>query len=107
MIRVFALSCGSLEFDRSLFFPAQAGGKRMATPVPCYLIVHPMGKLLFDTGLHCEAQTDPAGRLGRRVASLFAVRSHAGEDVVSQLGTLGIRPSEIRYVVKVERPSNR
>jgi N-acyl homoserine lactone hydrolase len=99
MFRVFALSCGSLEFDRSLFFPAQPQGERMATPVPCYLIVHPRGKLLFDTGIHCDARTDPVGRLGRRVASLFAVRSGAGEDVVSQLATMGIRASEIRYVV--------
>src|SRR5204862_3006315 len=41
----------------------------------------------------------PAGRLGKRVASLFAIRSRTGEDVVAQLATLGIRPDEIHYVV--------
>lgn len=99
MLRVYALSCGSLEFDRSLFFPAEAPGTRFVAPVSSYLIVHPRGKLVFDTGISCDALADPAGRLGKRVASLFAIRSGAGEDVVAQLAALGIRPDDIRYVV--------
>ena len=99
MLRVYALSCGSLEFDRSLFFPASAAGLRIAAPVSSYLIVHPKGKLLFDTGIHCDALTDPVARLGKRIASLFAIRSRAGEDVVSQLAALGVGPDDIRYVV--------
>lgn len=99
MLRVYALSCGSLEFDRSLFFPAEAPGTRFVAPVSSYLVVHPRGKLVFDTGISCDALADPAGRLGKRVASLFAIRSGAGEDVVAQLAALGIRPDDIRFVV--------
>jgi glyoxylase-like metal-dependent hydrolase (beta-lactamase superfamily II) len=33
------------------------------------------------------------------VASLFALRSRTGEDVVSRLATLGLKPDDIRYVV--------
>jgi len=99
MLRVYALSCGSLEFDRSLFFPAEAPGIRFVAPVSSYLVVHPKGKLVFDTGISCDALADPAGRLGKRVASLFAIRSGAAEDVVSQLAALAIRPDDIRYVV--------
>lgn len=99
MLRVYALSCGSLEFDKSLFFPANAQGMRIVAPVSSYLIVHPKGKVVFDTGIHCDALADPAGRLGKRIASLFAIRSRAGEDVVSQLAALGIKPDDIRYVV--------
>jgi glyoxylase-like metal-dependent hydrolase (beta-lactamase superfamily II) len=99
MLRVYALSCGSLEFDKSLFFPAEAQGARITTPVSSYLVVHPKGKLVFDTGISCDALTDPAGRLGKRVASLFAIRSRAGEDVISQLAGLGIEPDQIRTVV--------
>lgn len=99
MLRVYALSCGSLEFDRSLFFPAEAQGTKITTPVSSWLVVHPKGKLVFDTGISCEALPDPAGRLGKRVASLFSIRSRPGEDVVSQLATLGLAPGDIRYVV--------
>lgn len=99
MLRIHALSCGSLEFDRSLFFPAEAQGTAMVAPVASWLVVHPQGKLLFDTGISCDALADPAGRLGQRVASLFRLRSGAGEDAVSQLAALGFRPDDIRYVV--------
>jgi glyoxylase-like metal-dependent hydrolase (beta-lactamase superfamily II) len=71
----------------------------MAVPVCSYLIVHPQGKLLFDTGVHCDALSDPVARLGKRIAALFALRSRAGEDVVSQLAALALRPDDIRYVV--------
>jgi N-acyl homoserine lactone hydrolase len=99
MLRLYALSCGSLEFDRSLFFPADAPGTPLIAPVESYLVVHPKGKLVFDTGISCDALADPAARLGKRVASLFALRSRAGEDVVSQLGVLGLRPDDIQHVV--------
>jgi len=99
MLRAYALSCGALEFDKSLFFPASAPGERIVAPVSSYLIVHPQGRLVFDTGVHCDALADPAGRLGKRIAALFTLRSRAGEDVVSQLAALGLKPNDIRYVV--------
>jgi glyoxylase-like metal-dependent hydrolase (beta-lactamase superfamily II) len=99
MLRVHALYCGSLEFERKLFFPADGEGVCMVAPVSSYLIVHPQGKVLFDTGIHCDARTDPAGRLGKRIASLFGIRSQAGEDPVGQLALLGLKPGDIRYVV--------
>ena len=89
MLRVHALSCGSLEFDRNLFFPAEAPGTKITTPVSSWLVVHPQGKLVFDTGISCEALPDPAGRLGKRVASLFAIRSRAGEDVARHTFDIG------------------
>ena len=99
MLRVYALSCGSLEFEKQLFFPASAAGERIVAPVSSYLIVHPKGKLVFDTGIHCDALADPVARLGKRVASLFEIRSRADEGVVGQLAALGVRPEEIRTVV--------
>jgi glyoxylase-like metal-dependent hydrolase (beta-lactamase superfamily II) len=98
-MRVYALSCGALEFEKNLFFPANAAGERIVAPVSSYLIVHPQGKLLFDTGIHCDALTDPVGRLGKRISSLFAVRARADEGVVGQLALLGLKPDDIRYVV--------
>lgn len=68
MVKIYALCCGCLEFDRKLFFPESDRGIAMTVPVPSYLIVHPKGKVLFDTGLHCDATRDPVGRLGENVA---------------------------------------
>ncbi len=99
MLRIHALSCGALEFDRSLFFPAEAQGTAMVAPVASWLVVHPQGKVLFDTGISCDALADPAGRLGRRVASLFRIRAGADDNPVARLAALGIEPGDIRTVV--------
>lgn len=98
-MRIYALACGWLEFERNLFFPGADEGVKLRTPVSSYLVVHPRGTLVFDTGFHCDALADPAARLGKRVASMFAIRSGAGEDVVRQLATLGLAPDDIDFVV--------
>jgi glyoxylase-like metal-dependent hydrolase (beta-lactamase superfamily II) len=61
-------------------------------------VSHPRGFLLFDTGVHRQAITDPVGRLGERRAQLFGVRSGPGDHVVGQLDTLGLWPAEIGLV---------
>jgi N-acyl homoserine lactone hydrolase len=99
MVQIYALSCGALEFDRSLFFPAAEPGVDITMPVSSFLVVHPAGKLIFDTGVHRDARTDPARRLGKRVASLFRLHAREDEDPVGQLALLGLRPDDIRYVV--------
>jgi hypothetical protein len=42
-----------------------ARGARMTVPVIGFLIAHPRGNVLVDTGVHRQALTDPVGRLGR------------------------------------------
>ena len=32
---------------------------RLKVPVPCFLVEHPNGLVLFDTGLHPDTQDDP------------------------------------------------
>jgi N-acyl homoserine lactone hydrolase len=60
MMQIYALCCGSLEFDRHIFFPDHAPGTRMTIPVSSYLLIHPKGRGLFDTGVHRQAITDPS-----------------------------------------------
>ena len=50
-------------------------------PIPAYLIEHPKGTALFDTGMHPDCQHDPAGRVGARLAGLFAFDYHPGEEI--------------------------
>jgi len=99
MMQIYALCCGYLEFDRHVFFPDRAPGTRMTIPVSSYLLIHPNGRVLFDTCVHCQAITDPIGRLGERRATRFTVRSQVVDDVVSQLARVGMRPADIMYVI--------
>ncbi len=99
MVSIFALCCGYLEFDRKLFFPQSDRGTSMTIPIPSYLLIHPKGKILFDTGLHCDVTTDPLGRLGAGVAKYYTVRSRRNENVIDQLALMGLGAGDISHVV--------
>ena len=97
-MRVYALCGGYLDLDASSFFPDGAPRARWTVPVPCYLVAHPRGHLLFDTGVHADARVDPVARLGAQRAARFGVRSGPADDAVSQLALLGLRPDDLTYV---------
>ena len=95
-MRLFALTCGWLTGHAGGFLAGEEG--RLRVPVPCYLIDHPRGRVLFDSGLHPEVADDPAGRLGL-AATIFDVEFAPGEDVAGRLAALEVDPGTIRYLV--------
>ena len=97
MIQIFALCGGYLELPRESMI-RDAPPARWTVPISCFLVAHPRGRLLFDTGLHCETMTNMLGRYGEERAKRFGVHSRKGDDVVSQLGRLGLRPADVAYV---------
>ena len=99
MLTVYALCGGHIDLDLSTFFAGTAPGTRRVVPVGAYLVVHPRGRLLLDTGVHPAAVDDPVGRLGAGRAARFGIRSASTDNVVSQLALLGLRPDDVRYVV--------
>jgi len=99
MTSVYALCGGLIDLDLSGFFCDKAPGSRATVPVICFLIAHPQGNVLVDTGVHRQALTDPVGRLGEGRASRFTLRSSSTDEVVSQLALLGLVPDQVRYVV--------
>jgi glyoxylase-like metal-dependent hydrolase (beta-lactamase superfamily II) len=68
-------------------------------PVPVYLIEHPKGRVLFDTGLHPDCRNDPEGRLGPRLAGLFRIGFRPGEEVSARLEAIGRDPAQIDLVI--------
>ena len=61
-LSLYALTCGHIEgeFGRLM----EGGEGNITVPIPVFLIEHPKGRALFDTGLHPDCQHDAAGRLG-------------------------------------------
>jgi glyoxylase-like metal-dependent hydrolase (beta-lactamase superfamily II) len=97
MVQIHVLCGGYLSLNRASMISDSTEG-RWTVPVACYLVTHPQGRVLFDTGVHCQAIADPVGRLGEERAKRIGVRSQAGDEVVSQLARVGLRPDDIRYV---------
>jgi len=97
-IAVHALCTGAIELDRASMVSDLPPGQPWTVPVLSFLVHHPKGRLLFDTGVHCQARVDPLARLGPERIKRLTVKSGAGEDVVPQLALLGLRPDDVQYV---------
>ncbi len=96
-LAVYALTCGWLEGE--LGHLMEGGEGRIRLPIPAYLIEHPNGTALFDTGMHPDCQLDPAARVGARIAGLFAFDYHRGEEISARLAALGRDPARIDLIV--------
>ena len=96
-LSVHAFTCGHLEgeFGRVM----EGGTGEIAMPVPVFLIEHPKGRALFDTGLHPDCQHDPVGRLGERMAGLYNIRFSPGEEINARLEALGRDPARIDLII--------
>ena len=96
-LKVYALTCGHLEGD--LGHLMEGGEGRIRLPIPSYLIEHPKGTALFDTGMHPDCQHDPAARVGARIAGLFAFNYRAGEEIGARLEARGHDPAGIDLII--------
>lgn len=93
-VRLYAFDCGRIDFKDMAFFSdtGEYDGKAGSLVDPCFLIRHPKGLLLWDTGLGDAL-------LGRNDAPNEAgvsVRVHVR--LLDQLKNIGIAPSDVTYV---------
>ena len=90
-IRVYALDCGHLEFKNMSFFSdtGEYDGQTGAIAVPCFLIRHPKGILMWDTGL---SPNFPKG------ANAVGVSGAIDVPVEKQLQQLGLAPADVKYL---------
>ena len=96
-LKVFALTCGHLTGD--LGHLMEGGEGRVRVPIPAYLIEHPKGTAVFDTGMHPDCQHDPAARVGPRMTGLFEFDYHPGEEISTRLEALDRDPVKIDLVI--------
>jgi glyoxylase-like metal-dependent hydrolase (beta-lactamase superfamily II) len=96
-VKLYAFTCGTITGEFDLFM--EGGEGDITLPVPVYLIEHPKGRALFDTGLHPDLQHDPGGRLGQRLAQLFKIGFRPGEEVSGRLEAIGRDPGKIDLMI--------
>ena len=96
-VKLYAFTCGTVtgEFGRLM----EGGEGDITLPVPVFLIEHPRGRALFDTGLHPDCQRDPARRLGTRLAGQFRIGFQPGEEVSARLEAIDRDPGTIDLVI--------
>jgi len=91
-IRIYTLDCGSVDFsDLGLFSSGEYAGRAQKMAVPCYLIRHPDGDMVWDAGIPDAINQMPDGLPildGLAVASVPVTMK-------SQFGELGLSTSTI------------
>jgi glyoxylase-like metal-dependent hydrolase (beta-lactamase superfamily II) len=94
-----AFHCGTERCDLAVFDPFDPNvGTKVLSPYFFYLVRHPKGNVLVDTGLHPELRGDPAKRLGETAETFYAIIDET-DDAVSKLAQVGLKPDDIDHVV--------
>jgi len=93
-VRLYVFDCGRIDFkDMALFSDTGEYDRESGSLVdPCFLIRHPKGILLWDTGLGDAlfGRNDAANDAG------VSLRVHAR--LLDQLASIGLAPSNVTYV---------
>lgn len=93
-VTLYAMDCGGMDFDDMASFSSDGRFDRQSytLAVPCFLIRHPSGDLLWDLGLNQAQFGQPGG------ITFQGIRSYINVSLVDQLASLGLKPSDIEYV---------
>ncbi len=95
-MKLYVFSSGALTVAKSLLQNG-ADNTPMQIPVGFYVIKHPKGNVLFDTGNNDRIITDPA-YWGPFIRGINPVRAPEVAITV-QLAKIGLKPDDIKYVV--------
>ena len=111
-IRIHILHCGSVQVDESLPFRDNQSRNPLAftgimrsekhqviLPVSAYLIEHPKGLVLIDTGWDIKMRTEQKKQLGLMHYKFNKARLPEGQAIHEQLAALGISPSDLDFVI--------
>jgi N-acyl homoserine lactone hydrolase len=96
-MRLYAFSSGALTVTKN-FLQANGPTTVMQVPVGFYVVKHPKGTLLFDTGNNDKIITDPS--YWDNYGFIKALNPVRTPDVAidTQLAKIGLKPDDIRYV---------
>lgn len=97
-MKMHVLAGGRLRMKKNVYVPVAGKDEMVDLPVMCFLLRHPQGNVLFDTGCHPTIALQPETRWGGMAK--FMVPMHGpSENVVAELLTLGLAPQDIDVVV--------
>jgi N-acyl homoserine lactone hydrolase len=92
-LRLYVLDCGTVDVaDISVFSPGVNQGKQKRLTDSCYLVAHPKGTLMWDTGLPDSLSEMKDGKK----SGGFHLR--VNKTLASQLKAIGYAPSDINYL---------
>lgn len=100
-MKIDILHCGRAQTSISIpFFGVQTNpDEKVWSPVSAYLIEHPKGLVLIDTGFHTDIRTNQDAYLGPIKNVILNAELPQGAAIHEQLQQRGIKPSDIDFLV--------
>jgi glyoxylase-like metal-dependent hydrolase (beta-lactamase superfamily II) len=110
-IKIHILQCGEILVDRAVPFSEKTWNlmaftglfrsrkKQLLLPVSAYLIEHPKGIALIDTGWHTDVKKNPKKHLGWAHYLVNKPFLPDGQAINEQLESLGYKDTDIDYLV--------
>ncbi len=96
-MRMHALPAGRLRLRKRTYFPDAPPDETIELPVASYLIRHPQGNVLFDTGCHPSIAEDIATRWGGLAKFMTPVGQQ--DNLIERLRDIGVAAGDIDVVV--------
>lgn len=97
-MKMHVLSGGRVRLKKKIYVPDAESSEMLELPVMCFLLRHPQGNVLFDTGCHPSAAVEGSTRLGAMARSIKLVSS-PDDHVLTGLAGLDMSPEDIDVVV--------
>jgi len=97
-MRLYFFETGVLRCDKSLITMGRGLGTKFEVPVPFFLIQHPKGNLLYDTGNAKELAVDARKHWGAVVDAYEPIMSR-DQYCVENLLKIGVKAEDINYIV--------
>ncbi len=98
-VRLYPICAGRVTLDKSFLTAGRGMGTRITVPVEVFLITHPKGNILVDTGIPKQLAIDPVARWGEAKVKITTPDLGPDEDTVSQLKKLGFTTDDVHYVI--------
>jgi len=96
-MKMYAMSSGTLDLDKGWLTAGRDMGKWITIPVPMFLIDHPKGLFIYDTGMHPQVAVDALKYWGP-VAKVFIPHMKPSQAIDKQIKALGYKLSDVKYV---------
>jgi N-acyl homoserine lactone hydrolase len=97
-MKMHVLSGGRLRIRKNIYLPDADRSEMIELSVPCVLLRHLQGNVLFDTGCHPSVPENPEARWGS-LARLMTPIMQRGDNVISALERIGLKPEDVDLVV--------
>jgi N-acyl homoserine lactone hydrolase len=93
-LRLYVLDTGLIECaDYALFSPSAGAAEHYDMPVRSYVVVHPRGTLVWDTGIEDVIHDEPGGRL-----IMEPIRFKVPRTLRGQLAEIDVEPAAVTFL---------